>query len=124
MSEIQFRLVNVAWELENADLLLKLAELRGIDEAGNPLEQVGSFYLSGSVTINKITEAEIEKFVTNKFFPDLDVDYNEVVATYDVRFNNHDGTLFSVYQKKASTKRPVEGSRRKLRSIILLSSLT
>lgn len=103
---VRGRVVNVAWELENADLLLKLAELRGIDEAGNPLEQVGSFYLSGSVTINKITEAEIEKFVTNKFFPDLEVDYNEVVATYDVRFNNHDGTELCTLHVRAGDNAP------------------
>lgn len=105
-SLVRGRVTNVAWELDNADLLLKLITLKGIDEAGRPLESEGSFYLSGSVVIDKITEDEIDMFVTNKVFPDLEVDYNSVVATYDVRFNNHDGTELCTLKVRAGDNAP------------------
>jgi len=87
---IRGRITNVNWSFADADVLTRLATLKGIDAEGNPIEEAGSFFLSGYAHINKITEDEIRTLIAA--FPYLTFDYDQIVETYTVTFVNDDGT--------------------------------
>lgn len=92
---IRGRITNVNWSFDNADLLMRLTKLKGIAEDGNPIETVGSFYLSGSVYIDKITQDEWDT-INDTFDTDvLTVRYGEIVPAYTVTFKNYDGTVLN-----------------------------
>lgn len=101
------RITGVNWDLEDADILLKLSTLKGIDESGNPLEEAGSFYLSGQAHIDKVTNDELRLFI--EVFPDLLIDYDEIVSTHTVTFQDEDGTVLTTQSVRDGTnaKNPI-----------------
>ena len=54
-----------------------LIGLISCDAEGNPIEEAGSFFLSGYAHINKITEDEIRTLIAA--FPYLTFDYDQLV---------------------------------------------
>lgn len=88
---VRGRLVGVNWNMANADVLLRLAMLKGIDASGNPLEQVGSFYLSGAVHLDVITDEEEQALSIS--FPYLEVTYDTKVPSFTVTFEDEESNV-------------------------------
>ena len=82
------RLTNVDWELDNADLLMRLANCAGYDAEG---AAISNFVLTGDCNVTDITSAELTAIGTA--FPNLTLTYTNLVSAYTVTFKNYDGTV-------------------------------
>lgn len=104
---VRGRITNADWNLPNADVLLRLATLKGIDASGNPLEAAGSFYVSGQAHLDVITQTEIDTL--SAAFPDLTVTYDAIVPSYTVTFEGDDGTILctQAVRQGSNAKDPV-----------------
>lgn len=85
------RLLDVDWTDDNADVLTRLAKLKGIDAQGNTVD---TFVLTGKAYCSLITEGEIATI--NAAFPDLTLSYGEIVTSYQFEFQNKDGTTMKL----------------------------
>ena len=89
---IRGRLTNVDWTDSNADVVTRLARLQsggGIDPMGNTID---GFVLTGTFRCNEITQDEINVIVAA--FPNLQLRFDEIVASFTVTFRNWDGTVY------------------------------
>lgn len=84
------RIIGVDWELENPDILIRLSRLGGIDESG---ENVSTFVLTGSASIEEASQAELD--LIDVKFPNLTVTYDTIVPAYTVTFEDEDGTVLN-----------------------------
>ena len=91
------RLTGVDWTDENPDLLLRLTGLKGLDARGRSVDR---FVLTGKVRCDVICLEEFNAITAA--FPELAVDWGQVVPSYTVTFRNWDGT---VYEAAAQTVR-------------------
>ena len=98
------RILGVNWTLNNADLLLKLAGLAGIDADGGNTTR---FVLTGACYVYMLSQDELDTI--NTAFPELTVTYNTLLSTFTVRFLNYDGTLLNTQQVRqfGDAKNPV-----------------
>lgn len=81
----RLRLTGISWNLDNTDLLDKLATLAGIDENGyNTITSV----LSGDVHVPIMREQKLAHY--HEIWPDLDITYNTMITQYKVTFVNDD----------------------------------
>ncbi|MBP3412659.1 MAG: hypothetical protein J6K89_05305 [Oscillospiraceae bacterium] len=93
------RLTRVNWDNADTDTLLRLAELTGYDEEGQPTEH---FVLTGFATVPTIAEDELR--LLHQSFPNLELSYGELVPAYTVTFQNEDGTvLYSQLVRQGGT---------------------
>ena len=83
------RLTDVSWNDDNADVLLRLATLKGYDAQGEPID---NFVLTGEAHCAAVTQAEIDEI--QAAFPDLQLSYDTIVPSYTVTFQNDDGSIF------------------------------
>lgn len=86
---VRGRLTEVDWTDENADVLVRLARLGGLDSQG---KSISSFVLTGSAWCDVITQAEIDAITAA--FPALALRYGTLVPSYTVTFRNWDGTVY------------------------------
>ena len=87
------RLPDAAWSVNDADVLLRLTRLAGIDENGEP---VTDFVMAGTAYIAMVAQGELTQIMSK--FPDLAVTYGEMVSTCTVTFKNYDGTVLNTQQ--------------------------
>ena len=87
------RLPDAAWSVNDADVLLRLTRLAGIDENGDPATD---FVLAGTAYIATVAQGELTAIMTK--FPGLTVTYGEMVSTCTVTFKNYDGTVLNTQQ--------------------------
>ena len=106
---IRGRLTDVSWTDANADVVTRLAALRqggGMDAMGNTID---GFVLTGSFYCDVITQDEIN--VITEAFPDLRLDYGQIVPAYTVTFRNDDGTVYEEGTQRvrqgAAAKNPI-----------------
>lgn len=84
------RLTGVNWVDEDAGVLIRLAELQGMDSQGKP---TATFVLTGKCHVTAITEDERTKIAAA--FPELELSYDTIVPTYTVTFLHPDGTVLN-----------------------------
>ena len=87
------RLTNVIWNDDTPDTILRLASLQiegGLDSNG---DIINGFVLTGRANIKQATQLEINDI--NAAFPELTVTVTEIVPSYSVTFQNHDGTVLN-----------------------------
>ena len=85
------RITDVDWTDDNADVLTRLAKLKGLAALGATID---NFVLTGKAYCSLITEGEIATI--NAAFPDLELSYGEIVTSYQVSFQNADGTVMKL----------------------------
>ena len=90
---VRGRLTEVNWILDNADLLTRLATLKGLDEQGNPLDEANSFVLTGVAHVTNITNAEIA--TVTAAFTELVLTYDNIVSSHTVTFKNYNGDVLN-----------------------------
>jgi hypothetical protein len=85
------RITGVDWAIEDANLLLQLANLRGFDVSG---AETDNFVLVGKCHITMVSEGELETLAAA--FPDLKITYESIVDTFTVTFVDWDDTVLNV----------------------------
>ena len=85
------RLPDVNWATDNADVLLRLAELAGLDENGEAANI--SFVLGGACYIDTVAQEELDTLMAA--FLKLAITYGSMVESYTVTFKNYDGTVLN-----------------------------
>lgn len=85
------RLPDVDWSTDNADVLIRLAGLAGLDENGDAVTT--GFVLGGSCYIGAVSQEELDKVMTT--FLKLSVTYGQMVESYTVTFKHPDGTILN-----------------------------
>ena len=98
------RLPDVDWTMDDADLLLRLKDLAGLDETGGP---VADFVLKGAAHVALITQLELNAIAAK--FTALTVTYDQLVPSCTVTFKNYDGTILNtqVVRKYGAAKNPI-----------------
>ena len=98
------RVLGVSWSLNNADLLLRLASLAGLDANGDNTTQ---FVLTGACYVYMLSQDELDTI--NAAFPELAVTYNTLLSTFTVTFKNYDGTVLNTQRVRqyGDAKNPV-----------------
>ena len=98
------RVLGVNWSLNNADLLLRLASLAGLDANGDNITQ---FVLTGACYVYMLSQDELDTI--NAAFPELTVTYNTLLSTFTVTFKNYDGTVLNTQRVRqyGDAKNPV-----------------
>jgi len=81
------RLTEVDWRDTDAALLMRLTSLAGYDGQGKPTER---FVLTGRAHVGTISQLQID--AVTAAFPELELSYDEIVASVTVTFQNYDGT--------------------------------
>lgn len=84
-------ITNISWELEDTELLKKLAKLSGINDSGMTVDQS---ILTGSIHLPVIREQEYKEYVGTEdslgIWPDLEITYDSIIVQYKVTFVNDD----------------------------------
>lgn len=84
-------ITGIDWNLENTDLLKKLAKLSGIDENGITIDQS---VLTGTIHIPVMRQQEYKDFVGTDDEPgiwtNLTITYDSMIAQFKVSFLNDD----------------------------------
>lgn len=83
------RLTDVEWTDDNADVLVRLAGLSGLDAQGKLTEH---FVLTGSAYVSEITQQELDTVTVA--FPELELSYGSIVESFTVTFQNYDGAVY------------------------------
>ena len=98
------RLPDVDWSMNDADVLLRLKDLAGLDEMGNPATE---FVLKGAAHIAVVSQAELTTIMAR--FLNLSVTYDQMVSSCTVTFKNYDGTVLNTQtvRKYGAAKNPV-----------------
>ena len=81
------RLLDVNWPNADADLMLHLTTLSGMDANGN---ETSAAVLTGSCYIAALTQAELTTLQTA--FPELTITYGQIVQAFTCTWKNYDGT--------------------------------
>lgn len=102
------RLPDVDWSVNDADVLLRLTSLGGLDESGEPATD---FVLEGAAYIAMVTQSELDTIMAK--FLKLRVTYGEMVGSCTVTFKNYDGTVLDVQQVRmyGSAQNPITAGR-------------
>lgn len=85
------RLIGIDWTLQNADSMEKFLSMSGITANDITIEKS---VLEGKLTVNTIKESQLKSF--NEQWPNLDIEYTNLIPTYKVTFYKdklNDGTL-------------------------------
>ena len=98
------RLINVQWDDADTDVLLSLVDKKGIDNLGG---DINAFVLTGDVTVDTITQAELTRL--NTAFPGLTVHYTSIVPAYTVNFIDDDGEIVNtqIVRQGCAAKNPI-----------------
>ena len=98
------RVLGVNWSLNNADLLLRLASLSGLDANG---DNTSHFVLTGECYVYMLSQDELDTI--NAAFPELSITYNTMLSTFVVTFKNYDGTILNTQHVRqyGDAKNPV-----------------
>ncbi len=83
------RLPDVNWATDNADVLMRLSELAGLDENGEAANI--KFVLGGACYIDAVSQEELDTVMAA--FLKLAITYGAMVESYTVTFKNYDGTI-------------------------------
>ena len=87
---VRGRITGADWTLQNASLLLRLANLAGLDSNGANADH---FVLTGAAFVARISQTEYD--TVTAAFPSLVVTYGELVPTFTVTFKGADGSVLN-----------------------------
>lgn len=87
----QVRLTGIDWRLDDVDLLARLYELQGIKADGSNNDYS---VLAGKVYVNTIKQQELYDY--QAMWPDLEIEYTNLVSQHKVTFVDDDDTILDV----------------------------
>lgn len=85
------RLPDVEWSTDTADIIMRLSELAGLDENGEP--NVATFVLEGKCHIATVSQEELDTIMST--FRKLSLTYGTMVESHTVTFQLDDGTVLN-----------------------------